>query len=157
MNNLIINGIDHSKFDIPLAKRGGVVMLKKHLSKVTYVCNISGTLHVAQTLGQKVFNGESFANVSPRLLRMATPDECSDAGIEYIEPLYAELEELRKDRDLLQFCLDNDTFPVKDQNGAYIMSKQNELFALSTSARHSIEFAMDYEKFKADNAMRGEK
>ena len=86
MNNLIINGIDHSKFDIPWAKRGGVVMLKKHLSKVTYVCNISGTLHVAQTLGQKVFNGESFANVSPRLLRMATPDECAEAGIEYIEP-----------------------------------------------------------------------
>ena len=73
------------------------------------------------------------------------------------EKLKAELEELCKDRDLLQFCLDNDTFPVKDQNGAYIMSKQNEFFALSTSARHSIEFAMDYVKFKADNAMRGEK
>lgn len=86
MSDLIINGIDHSKFDIEWAKRGGVVMLKKHLSKVTYVCNISGTLHVAQTLGQKVFNGESFANVSPRLLRMATPSECAEAGIEYIEP-----------------------------------------------------------------------
>ena len=81
MNNLIINGIDHSKFDIEWAKRGGVVMLKKHLSKVTYVCNISGTLHVAQTLGQKVFNGESFANVSPRLLRMAQAKfECVECG-----------------------------------------------------------------------------
>ena len=86
MNNLIINGIDHSVFDLEWAKRGGVVMLKKHLAKVTYVCNISGSMHVAQTLGQKVFNGKSFANVSPRLLRMATPAECAEAGVEYIEP-----------------------------------------------------------------------
>ena len=86
MNDLIINGIDHSVFDLEWAKRGGVVMLKKHLSKVTYVCNISGTLHVAQTLGQKVFNGEPFANVSPKLLRMATQSECAEAGVEYIEP-----------------------------------------------------------------------
>ena len=86
MTNLIINGIDHSVFDLEWAKRGGVVMLKKHLAKVTYVCNISGSMHVAQTLGQKVFNGKSFANVSPRLLRMATPAECAEAGVEYIEP-----------------------------------------------------------------------
>ena len=86
MNDLIINGIDHSVFDLEWAKRGGVVMLKKYLAKVTYVCNISGSVHVAQTLGRKVFNGESFANVSPRQLRMATPDECRKAGSEYIEP-----------------------------------------------------------------------
>ncbi len=100
MSDLIINGIDHGKFDLEWSKRGGVVMLKKHLSKVTYVCNISGTLHVAQTLGQKVFNGESFANVSPRLLRMATPDECAEAGIEYIEPpaVWRDIESAQKDK-----------------------------------------------------------
>ena len=27
MNNLIINGIDHSKFDLEWAKRGGVALL----------------------------------------------------------------------------------------------------------------------------------
>lgn len=78
-----------------------------------------------------------------------------DAMQKEIDNLEAEIEELRKDRDLLQFCLDNDTFPVKDQNGAYIMRKQNEFFAVSTSARHSIELAFEYVKFKADNAMKG--
>ena len=73
MMNDLINGIDYSVFDLEWAKRGGVVMLKKHLAKVTYVCNISDSVQVAQTLGQKAFNGESFANVSPQLLRMATP------------------------------------------------------------------------------------
>ena len=77
--------MENTEFDLNWAKRGGVVMLKKYLAKVTYVCNISGSMHVAQTLGQKVFNGESFASVSPRLLRMATPDECRIAWIEYIE------------------------------------------------------------------------
>ena len=67
------------------------------------------------------------------------------------------LEELRKDRDLLQFCLDNDTFPVKDQSGAYIMSKDNEFFSVSDSPRKSIELAFEYVKFKADNVMRGGK
>ena len=62
--------------------------------------------------------------------------------------LKAELEELRKDRDLLQFCLDNDTFPVKDQSGAYIMSKDNEFFSVTQSPRKSIELAFEYVKLK---------
>ena len=103
MNDLIINGIDHSQFDLEWAKRGGVVMLKKYLAKVTYVCNISGSVHVAQTLGRKVFNGESFANVSPRLLRMATPDECRKAGSEYIEPpmMWRDIESAPKNQLIL--------------------------------------------------------
>ena len=103
MNDLIINGIDYSVFDLDWAKRGGVVMLKKHLVKVTYVCNISGSVHVAQTLGQKVFNGESFASVSPRLLRMATPEECAEAGVEYIEPpmMWRDIESAPKNQLIL--------------------------------------------------------
>ena len=112
MNDLIINGIDHSVFDLDWAKRGGVVMLEEHMAKVTYVCNISGSVYVAQTLGQKAFNGESFTNVSPQLLRMATPDECHKAWIEYIEPMQAEidsleaqLEEARKDSERLDWVV----------------------------------------------------
>lgn len=67
------------------------------------------------------------------------------------------LEELRKDCDLLQFCIGNDTFPRKDQSGAYIMSKDNEFFSVSDSPRKSIELAFEYVKFKADNVMRGGK
>ena len=96
MNNLIINGIDHSKFDLEWAKRGGVVL--------TYFCGAksiqnwtqfgiigldSEGIEAAQThklndskfellVDQLKFNGGS--------IRMATPDECAEAGIEYIEP-----------------------------------------------------------------------
>lgn len=70
---------------------------------------------------------------------------------------YAELEELRKDRDLLQFCIDNDAFPVKDQSGAYIMSKNNEFFSVSEYSRKSIELAFEYAKYKTEKVMRGEK
>ena len=86
MNNLIINGIDHSNFDIEWAKRGGVLSLKSHLCKMTYFCTISGLITVANILAQKTFNSESHASVEQDVLRMATPNECAEAGIEYIEP-----------------------------------------------------------------------
>ena len=120
MNDLIINGIDYSVFDLELAKRGGVVMLKKYLAKVTYVCNISGSVHVAQTLGRKVFNGESFANVSPRLLRMATPDECRKAGSEYIEPPARWLPIDSAPKDGTFFDVWNQRFKVRECNVRYV-------------------------------------
>ena len=103
MNDLIINEIDYSAFDLEWAEHGGVVVLKKYLAKVTYVCNISDSVQVAQILGQKVFNGESFANVSPRLLRMATPDECRKVGVKYIEPpmIWRDIESAPKNQLIL--------------------------------------------------------
>ena len=73
MNNLIINGIDHSKFDLDWAKRGGWCIVRgevcKLISKATYISSDTDTLFV-----------RAIAE------RMATPNECAEAGIEYIEP-----------------------------------------------------------------------
>lgn len=86
-----------------------------------------------------------------------TRGQMCDAMQKEIDNLEAELEELRKDRDLLQFCIDNDAFPVKDQSGAYIMSKNNEFFSVSEYSRKSIELAFEYAKYKTEKVMRGEK
>lgn len=164
--NLIINGVDHAKFDLEWAKRGGIVKTDDNrfiqFTQAGYVGGDWGWFIDLSTKEMKTAILYSELDYDSELDefhidRMATPQECEDAGVEYIEPQYAELEELRKDRDLLQFCLDNDTFPVKDQSGAYIMSKNNEFFSVSDSPRKSIELAFEYVKFKADNAMRGEK
>ena len=73
MNNLIINGIDHSAFDLDWAKRGGWCIVRgevcKLISKATYISSDTDTLFV-----------RAIAE------RMATPSECAEAGIEYIEP-----------------------------------------------------------------------
>ena len=73
MNNLIINGIDHSKFDLDWAKRGGWCIVRgevcKLISKATYISSDTDTLFV-RAISE----------------RMATPSECAEAGIEYIEP-----------------------------------------------------------------------
>ena len=91
MSNLIINGIDHSKLDIEWSKRGGIVAVQSTYAgierdyvmyraicadEVTYFINCNDTddvladIHIAE-----YFN-----------FRMATPAECADAGVEYIEP-----------------------------------------------------------------------
>lgn len=164
--NLIINGVDHAKFDLEWAKRGGVfvvldlpTMYSLYYTIVQQIAVQIESKNAIEVWGSDTPVIEVVTDLEKQpefIVRMATPDECAEEGVEYIEPPYAELEELRKDRDLLQFCLDNDTFPVKDQSGAYIMSKDNEFFSVSDSPRKSIELAMDYVKFKADNAMRGE-
>ena len=73
MNDLIISGIDHGKFDIEWAKRGGWCIVRgevcKLISKATYISSDTDTLFV-----------RAIAE------RMATREECAVAGIEYIEP-----------------------------------------------------------------------
>ena len=73
MNDLIINGIDHSAFDLDWAKRGGWCIVRgevcKLISKATYISSDTDTLFV-----------RAIAE------RMATREECAVAGIEYIEP-----------------------------------------------------------------------
>ena len=95
MSDLIINGIDHSKFDLEWAKRGGVIREYSQLCK--YVCpseNYSDIregqdgeilLGHEQNVGLVYFDGAISEN-APYYLRMATPSECADAGIDYIEP-----------------------------------------------------------------------
>ena len=74
MSDLIINGIDHSAFDLDWAKRGGWCIVRgevcKLISKATYISSDTDTLFV-----------RAIAE------RMATREECAVAGIEYIEPL----------------------------------------------------------------------
>ena len=84
MNNLIINGIDHSKFDLEWAKRGGRL-----------ICEHEGgerTLGVLSLTGDSIETGTLLFGVIPIwqenqqwIARMATPAECAEAGIEYIE------------------------------------------------------------------------
>ena len=73
MSDLIINGIDHSAFDLDWAKRGGWCIVRgevcKLISKATYISSDTDTLFV-----------RAIAE------RMATREECAVAGIEYIEP-----------------------------------------------------------------------
>ena len=95
-NNLTINGIDHSVFDVEWAKRGGVVYHYGDFCR--YICEgdnyndiragQDGEFLIGEekTVGLvSILTTEKVENI-PYYLRMATPDECAEAGIEYIEP-----------------------------------------------------------------------
>jgi hypothetical protein len=92
MSDLIINGIDHGKFYIEWAKRGGVV--KTSVSEQPAMAKCLGVKQDGRALF--VFFIDECENerwhygfVYPKdqdSLRMATPDECAEAGVEYIEP-----------------------------------------------------------------------
>jgi hypothetical protein len=96
MNNLIINEIDHSVFDLEWAKRGGVV--RHYGDFCRYICDGYNyneiragqdgefLIGVEKTLGLvSILTAEKVEN-SSYYLRMATPAECAEAGVEYIEP-----------------------------------------------------------------------
>lgn len=134
INKLLINGIDHSEFDLEWAKRGGVVYAEFEVgyhfqTKDGETCggglyfyerkrNLFSTV---KRLGEydcfsasKNADGVfSLSNVVSQchgtcvILRMAAPKECEAAGVEYIEkPVSAEeLAELRKDSERLEFVL----------------------------------------------------
>ena len=106
--NLIINGVEHAKFDLEWAKRGGVYIVinlelqrkmfftivqnkivrintSKSLSKLAN--NINLNLDIWQTGDKKINEAiDLVANDEDFDLRMATPDECAEAGVDYIEP-----------------------------------------------------------------------
>ena len=101
--NLIINGVDHSAFNLEWAKRGGVLICAdpestKKLFK--FVRNIDLEKIEVTVLGW--LDGCPVTNFweSKTIFRMATPKE---AGIEYIKRPVSdeELAELRKDRERL--------------------------------------------------------
>ena len=97
MNNLIINGIDHSKFDLEWANHGGIIKV------YSLVYKQPNTIHqyedmsyfgVAKfiddepdgTVNVYMLNKRTAENKNTKFLAMATPSECAEAGIEYIEP-----------------------------------------------------------------------
>ncbi len=92
MNDLIINGIDHSVFDIEWAKRGGVV--KTSVCEQPAFAKCLGEKQDGRALFMFFINEDEnerwhYGFVYPQdfnTLSMATPDECAEAGIEYIEP-----------------------------------------------------------------------
>ena len=97
MNDLIINGIDHSKFDLEWANHGGIIKV------YSLVYKQPNTIHqyedmsyfgVAKfiddepdgTVNVYMLNKRTAENKNTKFLAMATPSECAEAGIEYIEP-----------------------------------------------------------------------
>ena len=91
MNELIINGIDHSKFDLEWAKRGGVVLkVGIHSAFFNYLkteCVIDNYhCHYFAHLNSNLGYGDTYTTNTFCDLRMATPAECAKAGIDYIEP-----------------------------------------------------------------------
>ena len=89
MNNLIINNIDHSKFDLEWAKRGGVLTLNagELFFRLIEQANDNATKLYVYDLCAKVTEYVIAAD-----FRMATKDELdqhfknSDHLIEYIDP-----------------------------------------------------------------------
>lgn len=88
--NLIINGIDHSKFDLEWAKRGGIVHILDDGIEPTieYLCLVVPKFNELLVMILQSGNYSFFFSefTSKRIMRMATPAECAEAGIEYIEP-----------------------------------------------------------------------
>ena len=107
MNNLIINGIDHSKFDLEWAKRCGVlaivdstsdkirnlgVYVRGNENVKPYIRSLQAGGIAPAEYGYAAFLdlciGKSATTIFGEHihLRMATPSECAEAGIEYIGP-----------------------------------------------------------------------
>ena len=90
--NLIINGVDHAKFDLEWAKRGGVLMygakasqLLKLLKLVEHDGEFPWCIPMSRKPNGKIERSRQLALIiDPYHLRMATPAECEAAGIEYI-------------------------------------------------------------------------
>ena len=86
--NLIINGVDHAKFDLEWAKHGGCCIFDD--STDVYKQLILGKQVEERFIGARFFFGDHwvkfFCYFENYPTRMATPDECKAAGIEYIDP-----------------------------------------------------------------------
>ena len=90
--NLIIDGVDHAKFDFEWAKRGGVV--KTGVCEQPAFAKCLGVKQDGRALFMFFINEDEnerwhYGFVCPQnfnTLSMATPSECAEAGIEYIEP-----------------------------------------------------------------------
>ena len=81
---LIINGVDHSVFNLEWAKRGGVCAIADHseFGLYKYIKPIDKALHYFCDLE---YLDDFGATMAPNDMRMATPAECEAAGVEYIK------------------------------------------------------------------------
>ena len=81
---LIINGVDHSVFNLEWAKRGGVCAIADHseFGLFKYIKPIDKALHYFCDIE---YLDDFGATMAPNDMRMATPAECEAAGVEYIK------------------------------------------------------------------------
>ena len=88
--NLIIDGVDHAKFDLEWAKRGGVLMMTTG-NVLALMKVVEGNYFIIadffkdDDIGWRKNSPPSHYLHGGEDLRMATPAECKAAGIEYIE------------------------------------------------------------------------
>lgn len=96
MNNLIINGIDHSQFDLEWVKHGGVVKTGDNRFIQFIQAGYRGgdwgwfidmlTREVKTAILYRELDYDSLADEF-HVDRMATPQECLDAGVGYEPPI----------------------------------------------------------------------
>ena len=101
--NLIINGIDHSVFNLEWAKRGGVFVVKPKYMEIndetmrdydffyTFCAGKVICINDYNVIG--LDDGSTYVGIIDSInndgyleVRMATPSECAEEGVEYIEP-----------------------------------------------------------------------
>ena len=101
--NLIINGVDHAKFDLEWAKRGGVFVVKPKYMEIndetmrdyeffyTFCAGKVICINDYDVIG--LDDGSTYVGIIDSInndgyleVRMATPSECAEEGVEYIEP-----------------------------------------------------------------------
>ena len=163
MNNLIINGIDHGKFDLEWAKRGGVVFYDGEFCRYL---NSGDDLFLICPIYEFAPRPISFEIVDIMdIIRMATPSECAEAGIEYIEPparwlsietmqadidsLEAQLADARKDSYRLDWIIKQSEVVVLGANtseinyvDAYFIDASFKRLAYGNNPRDAIDNAM---------------
>ena len=94
--NLIIDGVDHAKFDLEWAKRGGVfvVLYLPTMYSLYYTIVQQRVVQIKSKKTIEVWSSDTpgievvtdLEKHPEFIVRMATPSECAEAGIEYIEP-----------------------------------------------------------------------
>ena len=93
--NLIIDGVDHAKFDLEWAKRGGVfvALYLPTMDSLYYTIVQQRVVHIKSKNAIEVWSSDTpvievvtdLEKHPEFIVRMATPDECKAAWIEYIE------------------------------------------------------------------------
>ena len=94
--NLIINGVDHAKFDLEWAERGGVfvVLYLPTMDSLYYTIVQQRVVQIKSKNAIEVWSSDTpvievvtdLEKHPEFIVRMATPGECKAAWIEYIDP-----------------------------------------------------------------------